>query len=1228
MDTTALGQFWELLGWVLALNAEAFRQLNELPYGSIVALFVVLAAGLSQAIAHSAILFVNQLKPIRLFYSLFLSAVLFAFGYLFLVFSTWLISLTPLIAKAPFGVLARTLGFSYAPLVFSIFGAMPYFGQPILTLLSVWQLLAIVIGFSAVTGATLWQSCGTVAAGGITLWLLQRTLGRPVMQLGDWIACKVAGVQMVRDRAKLKTFFQQLQISDATERLSNGSVTKRQMTEDSSRKTARRKARRKRSPARRRLSKTTRDFLSILFLALGTLLAVILLSPIKDWWFAWHNNLNSTFRLVFDLVWIVVIAIVTTALLAPLEALGWWAGWYSDTPNLPENEIPLMHSASSGNSAANAETAERYIIYLDGIDQSESQYAPGVQMFFNTLAAKLPKDFALIKGIMSYSVRNQPLTENRPLAFLWRWIDALKLKRPGTLLGNVINIRNAWIVAVSADKRYGPIYNLGMARVVYKTLLQRGYPLNSGLPVTLIGYSGGGQMSVASAPILKRMLDAPIDVISLGGVLSGNVNFLKLEHLYHLHGEKDFVERIGPVMFPKRWAVFFLSYWNRAKRSGKVSLISLGPVGHQIPGGIMDPNQQLPDGRTSLQQTIGLVTAILMGGTDSKRVYEPQKLDARQTLSNYERFRAIAPNRPETYPIEQSVSLEHYRATAPWMGRLILPSKDQRQTIHDILFEVYHAPDEFQHWVGKTVTLRLSNDSETRAYARAVTQDVHFSPQAEASVKEGRVHPTRLNHWRTVNPLESLAGAHPVDDIIVALPRSVTVSSKDSVDSDSPASKVLCIEREPVQITGRYYGLIKFIELSSASAEPDSDLFKVVHFNRQSGRFDGAEELVKVPHTPANDNNTHPSTVKDIENNSLNQTGWYIYGAQDSSGDFVVQALAPRRLLQAEPLRTVTDKAVVKHYFKKENWQHLKANKGTIDSVLLDPDAAVQTGQTPWKEGQRALLIHTYGGVGGKQAEPAAKAIVYFGHFAYGTAEVVREPLSGELRFEIVYHQIYTHNHEGLISGSLHWSRYMGDRTFGLLGLRPVVDTLIKLDKFTGDYEGDSWRRSPLDRMMYELEIMAARYRIGDGTGATFVGPANNCVQDANQALYSALRYITRSIRTTPNIKQWKQQYPDQARRLDELEQLTETLKHLLLPWGTARADWKNHADVLGSTLKDNLIQNIIRALISWRTLLPRLTSNEVTEAFLDQAASAWILRTTQVGGDNPDIEPVAPMTL
>ena len=160
----------ELLGWVLALKSEAFAQINSLPNGTTVAIIVVIAAGLSQTAAHSVILFLNRVKPIRFIFGLIIGAILFAFGYLFLVVSTWAIGYAPFTVEAPFGVLARTLAFGYAPLIFSLFGAMPYFGEPILWLLSLWQLLAMVVGVADVSNTNVWQAFGTVALGWLTAW--------------------------------------------------------------------------------------------------------------------------------------------------------------------------------------------------------------------------------------------------------------------------------------------------------------------------------------------------------------------------------------------------------------------------------------------------------------------------------------------------------------------------------------------------------------------------------------------------------------------------------------------------------------------------------------------------------------------------------------------------------------------------------------------------------------------------------------------------------------------------------------------------------------------------------------------------------------------------------------------------------------------------------------------------------------------------------------------------
>jgi predicted Abi (CAAX) family protease len=67
---------------------------------------------------------------------------------------------------------------------------------------------------------------------------------------------------------------------------------------------------------------------------------------------------------------------------------------------------------------------------------------------------------------------------------------------------------------------------------------------------------------------------------------------------------------------------------------------------------------------------------------------------------------------------------------------------------------------------------------------------------------------------------------------------------------------------------------------------------------------------------------------------------------------------------------------------------------------------------------------------------------------------------------------------------------------------------------------------------------------------------------------------------------------------------------------------------VLGSSLEDRPLENLLRGLGSWRTALPRLACDTVLKVFLRHGASALVLRADQVGGEHAEIEPVAPMTL
>ncbi|MGJ3251047.1 MAG: Yip1 family protein, partial [Elainellaceae cyanobacterium] len=1079
MTDTLLSRFWELVGWVFALNAEAFRVVSTLPNGIAIALVIVLLAGLSQAIAQGVILFINRITRIRFVLSLLINAVLFVTGFIFLVFSTWLITLPSGAVQVSFKDLAVVLGISYAPLLFSFLGALPYLGGPTLSILSIWHLLAMVVGFNAILMVGMGTAFKYVVFGWIALQLLQNTVGQPIANLGRRLSNAVAGVDLATSRRAVRETVQS-RMNDAplmwqeqfreritdvrrasistrvSARVSGGTTrepfegenTSAHFSPNPSSTDPVQPANRISQPKQNwsRIAKTT---LGLLGMAILTILVVILFSPIRAWISDGYDDLPQLFRFIFDLVWIATIAIVVAGLIAPLETLGWWAGWYEDEIDTTVNAGELAQTPAR--MEGEPQTVSRYIVYLDGIGKSTFEYLPDIEEFLDTLAPRLPNNVALIRGIMPYSVMNNPLDEDRPLAFLWKAADKARFANPTALLGLLVNIRNVLTVGVSADKRYGPLYNQGIAQVVYNGLVKNGYPLDSATPITLIGYSGGGQMACACAPLLKRALSAPIDVISLGGVISANCNILQLEHLYHLVGDRDRVEQIGPIMFPGRWKLFPLSYWNRAKRRGNISIISLGPIGHQVPGGILDPSYILPNGQRSLEQTIGYINAILKG-----KLLPELDLGSIKP-SNYDRYRQVPFTRPGYYPLKQSVDLDYYRAIAPWMGRLILPSADERAYLNGVWFEVYHAPDNYQDLVGTVVRLGWSSDPITQRLVKAVTKDVHFSADAEYTSKYGGlVHPTRLNHWLQVDPLESLAGSHPVDDIIVALDEPVIVETwaqaSETSSSFTEASVSLYIRSTPVQITGRFYGLVRFVKPIG------DDHYRVVHFNRVSRQFDGLNEVVAMPRVIADQNGCFPSTRQNIEKSPLNEVGWYVYGAADTSGQFVVQALAPRGLLRLQPDRVVFGQKAAYRYIRTDAWADIRDKKGRISSVLCacrdrDTPASIQNALDEWPdgsdefpEGTRALVLHVYGGIGGEKREPAAATPIFFGHFAYGLATVIRDPLADELRFDIRYHQVYTHNTDGLVAGTLHWSRYLGDRQFGWVGVRPVCDILVKLD--------------------------------------------------------------------------------------------------------------------------------------------------------------------------------------
>lgn len=208
MQPTAFDPFWALVRGTLRLDEATFQLIHTLPLSLLAALLVVLLAGLSQAVGQSVVLFINQVRPLRFVFSLLLSTVLFVFGYSFWALSTWVIVHFIFAGDATLIEVIRTLGFSYAPLIFSALMVFPYLGMPIFVVLSIWSLWAIVVGIDAITALDRWQTFTSTALGWAVLQLLQRTVGQPIVTLGRWLTNQVAGGRLIRDRSRLSQLLQ------------------------------------------------------------------------------------------------------------------------------------------------------------------------------------------------------------------------------------------------------------------------------------------------------------------------------------------------------------------------------------------------------------------------------------------------------------------------------------------------------------------------------------------------------------------------------------------------------------------------------------------------------------------------------------------------------------------------------------------------------------------------------------------------------------------------------------------------------------------------------------------------------------------------------------------------------------------------------------------------------------------------------------------------------------
>lgn len=308
------------------------------------------------------------------------------------------------------------------------------------------------------------------------------------------------------------------------------------------------------------------------------------------------------------LIVVALVAITVSLLLSPIEALGWWAGWYGH--GLHDPRVPTPDATTMEPGEASPEPADHYILYLDGIANVGRYQYRDVQGLLDGLEQRLP-DTRVIGDIMPYSVRDVALlSDERPLARWWRRMFQKKLNEERSALSFSINLRNLFQVLVAADPRYGRIYGQGEAQVLLTALLKAGYQPGSGTPLTIVGYSGGVQVGLAAAPFLKRALNAPLCLISLAGVMASEAGLDWLDLMYHLQSPTDRVPMWGEVLFPGRWRIMRGSHWNRMLRSDRLRFVNMGPMRHNGFGSYLD-DSVVKHGESNLERTTGVMVGLV-----------------------------------------------------------------------------------------------------------------------------------------------------------------------------------------------------------------------------------------------------------------------------------------------------------------------------------------------------------------------------------------------------------------------------------------------------------------------------------------------------------------------------------------------------------------------------------------------------------------------------------------
>ena len=515
--------------------------------------------------------------------------------------------------------------------------------------------------------------------------------------------------------------------------------------------------------------------------------------------------------------------------------------------------------------------------------------------------------------------------------------------------------------------------------------------------------------------------------------------------------------------------------------------------------------------------------------------------------------------------------MKNYYPVAEWAGRLILPDGKNNFRFYDgsVLFECVIAPADKSDLIGKILRLSIDPVSPWHTVSKKLSTDVAFDDETDKSIAEGENnHPRRLDGLKNVSPLESLAGAHDEDDVIVAL-EGVTVHLNSKLKFE------LMTTCEPVQISGFEKALVSFTD----SRYADKGKVSARHFNPQTKDYTGeAEVFIIRPQTIFPKAKCLQSSLIDIEHEKQNTYGWYIYTRTDASGMKEITAIEPRSMvsIDASAFNQIHGYNKIKNFVSTDLWENFP--HGVFRKHECIPADRRKNESEKVSFGDRFLVMHIFGWRGGENGDVLNEKQRITGHFALGTSHIIRCPFTGEMRFDTRYYQAYAHNRENIIAGTMMQHHFLGNVKRGWMFTVPITDAFFRMPDASASV--DISGKNLLDYFELHLSKVTARMRVGYGNALSPVNASISCSQETAMAMVDACR----SFRTEKSKGLSAEQKKNRAASM----RVVKFFESFYRPFGITPPRWNKYFDGKSISSADWTGKNItINAALAWRSILP-----------------------------------------